>query len=351
MSSKYCNKKIKADRINFSTVLFTSFLSLFSIFSIILLASCGLFYQSDFITTEEDKKNLNLEESAKNIDINDNISKDDKYLVTKIFDGDTILVEDKFIIRLLGINAPEVDRFFYDEAKDALKTIIEGEYIYLEKDVSEKDVYGRYLRYVYINSTFVNLEMVKRGFANVFTMPPDLKYNNLFLEAERFAREKQVGLWKISKYSNYSVLNYGVNKNLNNTENSDDNFNSTTNCNNSNNYNDSSNFDNISIYVHFDASGNDNKNLNDEYVVIKNNLNYDINIKKWTVKDSSINIYEFKRKYILKSGQYLILYTGFGKDKNNKFYWNSAKPIWNNDFDTLYLRDEEGYLVNIYNYP
>jgi hypothetical protein len=158
-----------------------------------------------------------------------------------------------------------------------------------------------------MDGLFVNLEMVKRGFANAYTYPPDVKYTEKILVAERYARSNNLGLWEKSK------------------------------------------IDIVKIDINYDASGNDNLNLNDEYVIIENIGDDIVNTDGWTVKDSGTSIYKVGR-YIFKPGSTIYLYTGSGKDREGKFYWGSSKPIWNNDHDTLYLRDRKGLLMEIYNY-
>lgn len=73
--------------------------------------------------------------------------------------------------------------------------MVSGKEVRLAKDVSETDKYGRLLRYVYVGSLFVNAELVKQGYANAATYPPDVKYADLFVSLEREARNKQIGLW------------------------------------------------------------------------------------------------------------------------------------------------------------
>ena len=66
----------------------------------------------------------------------------------------------------------------------------------LEKDISEKDRYGRLLRYVYIDGTFVNAELVRQGYARAKAYPPDAKYQ-VYLEAiEKEARHMKRGIWR-----------------------------------------------------------------------------------------------------------------------------------------------------------
>lgn len=118
--------------------------------------------------------------------------------VTRVIDGDTIEVllgQRKEKVRYIGINTPESNQPFGPEASQKNRELVEGKEIRLVKDVSERDKYGRLLRYVCVGDIFINAELVKLGYANAFTYPPDVKYSNLFVQLEREAREKQVGLW------------------------------------------------------------------------------------------------------------------------------------------------------------
>jgi len=82
------------------------------------------------------------------------------------------------------------------EATEVNGQLVAGQTVYLEKDVSETDQYGRLLGYVYLGTgTLVDAELVKRGYAQVTTYPPDVKYQDLFLRAQQEAREGERGLW------------------------------------------------------------------------------------------------------------------------------------------------------------
>jgi len=125
--------------------------------------------------------------------------------VVKVIDGDTIKVRlegQVYSVRYIGIDTPETvhpDRpieWMGPEASEANRRLVEGQTVYLEKDVSEVDQYGRLLRYVYLaDGTFVNAELVRMGYAQVSTFPPDVRYQDLFLEKQREAREAERGLW------------------------------------------------------------------------------------------------------------------------------------------------------------
>ena len=67
----------------------------------------------------------------------------------------------------------------------------------MEYDVQRTDKWDRTLAYVYLeDGTFVNAYLVENGYARVSTYPPNVKYQNKFIELERKAREEKKGLWK-----------------------------------------------------------------------------------------------------------------------------------------------------------
>jgi micrococcal nuclease len=104
-------------------------------------------------------------------------------------------------VRYIGIDTPETvhptipDEPIGKEASDMNRRPVEGKRVRLEKDVSETDQYGRLLRYIYVNDMFVNAELVRLGYVQVTTYPPDVKYQELFLELQREAQMANRGLW------------------------------------------------------------------------------------------------------------------------------------------------------------
>lgn len=127
--------------------------------------------------------------------------------VTKVVDGDTFWVDDGsekgLKVRIIGADTPETVHpqkdveYFGKEASDFAKSLLEGEKVKLEFDVDRFDRYGRTLAYVYLkDGTFFNAELIKKGYAHVMTVPPNVKYSEKFLELEREARGNKRGLWK-----------------------------------------------------------------------------------------------------------------------------------------------------------
>ena len=137
-------------------------------------------------------------------------------LVTRVIDGDTIQLASGERVRLIGIDTPEMhesSKLYRDSqrAQQDLETIkalgrrafrftqdlVEGEQVSLEFDIERYDKYNRLLAYVYLkDGTFVNAEIIKQGYASLMTIPPNVKYTDLFLQLYQEARENNRGLWK-----------------------------------------------------------------------------------------------------------------------------------------------------------
>jgi len=127
--------------------------------------------------------------------------------IVRVVDGDTIEVEiggREYTVRYIGINTPETKapnrpvEPYGPEASAANEALVAGKVVYLAKDVSETDRYGRLLRYVWVDGIMVNEELVRRGYARASTYPPDVKNAERFLALEREAREAGRGLWALA---------------------------------------------------------------------------------------------------------------------------------------------------------
>ena len=125
--------------------------------------------------------------------------------VKRVVDGDTIELESGEKVRYIGVNAPESVKpnspmeCFGHEASTYNKTLVEGKRVRLEKDVSERDKYGRLLRFVYLeDGTLVNDQLVREGYAFVSTFPPDVGKADQFKQAQAEARAAHRGLWAMN---------------------------------------------------------------------------------------------------------------------------------------------------------
>src|SRR5437870_9922631 len=125
--------------------------------------------------------------------------------VVRIVDGDTIhvrLADRTEKVRYIGVNTPEVhhprkgEEPGGREAAQVNRELVENKHVRLELDVQSRDRYGRLLAYVWIGETMINAELVRLGYAQVMTVPPNVRYQSLVLKLQRDAREAGRGLWK-----------------------------------------------------------------------------------------------------------------------------------------------------------
>jgi len=129
--------------------------------------------------------------------------------VTRVIDGDTIVIEGGYRVRYIGIDTPEIHpetEAFGIEAWQANCQLVEGKQVRLEKDISETDKYGRLLRYVYVNDIMVNAELVRQGLAQAKAYSPDIKYQDYFKELEAEAKDKGRGMWAKSPTTSLHYL-------------------------------------------------------------------------------------------------------------------------------------------------
>ncbi|TRY27962.1 nuclease [Brevibacillus sp. LEMMJ03] len=144
-------------------------------------------------------------------------------VVKRVVDGDTFEIASGEKVRMIGVDTPETVKPnhpvepYGKEASNFSKKLLTGQTVTLKFDVEPRDRYGRLLAYVYMaDGTFVNEKLVRDGYARIMTIPPNVAYADLFLEAERDAREHNRGLWGLSDARNPSKSKEGDNAKENN---------------------------------------------------------------------------------------------------------------------------------------
>jgi len=127
--------------------------------------------------------------------------------VVRIVDGDTIDVKvggNRERVRLIGIDTPETKKpntpvqcFGPEATKFTSSLLPTGARLHLERDVVARDDYGRLLAYIYLagDGTFVNLKIIRQGYARPLTIPPNVAHTGQFVEAARAAAADNIGLW------------------------------------------------------------------------------------------------------------------------------------------------------------
>jgi micrococcal nuclease len=121
--------------------------------------------------------------------------------VASITDGDTIRVMVSGVnepLRFIGVNAREVGDCLSAEATDFVEDAVAGRQVRLDRDISDRDHYDRLLRYVFVDGTLVEEELVRQGLAEAVEYPPDTKYAAAVESAQTEARAAQRGIWGTS---------------------------------------------------------------------------------------------------------------------------------------------------------
>lgn len=166
----------------------------------------GIITQEDLLN-DIGLSNLILNNTTYNIS-NENINFNElnRYKVVSVIDGDTIKINYNSSakkVRLIGIDTPESvspnkekNSIYGKEASEYTKNRLEGKDIFIEFDVQETDKYGRLLAYVYLeDGTMYNKELIEKGYAQVATYPPNVKYVEEFKQIQEQARNNKVGFW------------------------------------------------------------------------------------------------------------------------------------------------------------
>jgi len=266
--------------------------------------------------------------------------------VTAVVDGDTVQVAyengTSDTVRLVGVDTPEVHtendpaefegvpetdagasclRGAGTNASSFAKQHLLGETVGLAFDpnVDRRGYYDRLLAYVVVDGMLFNYRLVETGQARV--------YNSEFTRAEQFyaaeetARFERHGLWRCTDPN--AVTRTVVADGGPITESPDG----------------------LAVAeIHADAAGNDNENLNDEYVTLTNTGDAALDLSGWTVRDEAGHQYAFSN-LTLDSNASVTLYTGSGTDSATERYWGQNGAIWNNDGDTVIVRNASGETV------
>jgi micrococcal nuclease len=224
--------------------------------------------------------------------------------VARVVDGDTIELSDGRRVRYIGINTPERDQPYYQEATETNRQLVANQQVQLEFDQDTFDQYGRSLAYIWVNGLLANWEMANRGYANVFTVPPNVRYEDILRQAERDAREAGRGLWAPSE----TTLKI--------------------------------------IHIEADAPGDDRENPNGEWIEIANQGNASVRMQGYSLKDEANHIYTFE-DFMVAAGASFRLYSGQGQNSSTALYWGLVgESVWNNGSDAAFLRDAQGALVD-----
>ena len=144
-----------------------------------------------------------------------------KHYVKRVYDGDTIILQNDVRVRLLGINTPEIEsRHRQGEeggitAKEWLEDKLSQGAVFLEYDQQKKDRYGRSLAHLFLeNGEHINQAIVRSGLASSNIIPPNLRYADELVDAEHEAQQLKIGIWAMKSYQPLSVKKLSKNNKL-----------------------------------------------------------------------------------------------------------------------------------------
>jgi hypothetical protein len=223
--------------------------------------------------------------------------------VDRVVDGDSFS-SDGLEVRLAGVNAPELDECFGEEAQQWLRERIEGKEVAIE--VVGTDQFERSLANVFLDEQWVNLALVGAGRALALTGG-----SSDLLDAELAARAGDNGMWgseicgAIGPKASLEIVN-----------------------------------------VDFNPAGEDT----DERVVISNTDDESVSLEFYVLRDeSSVNRFTFS-DIDLGTGATVVVSTSC-EGSEPVLRWCAGGPVWNNDGDAAILLDSFGRAVALYRYP
>jgi micrococcal nuclease len=166
--------------------------------------------------------------------------------------------------------------------------------VYLQYDpvAGERGYYGRLLAYVILeNETNFNAHLLEEGYARAYTSA-ECEYLETFIALEEDAQEKGRGVWSEATYATKEGVQI------------------------------------------------DTVNPFEEYVVITNYTEEDLDMTGWTLEDKAGGVFSFPAGFTLAPGQSVRIHTFAGEDTQSSLYWGSTENIWNNSSDEAYLYDK-----------
>ena len=245
--------------------------------------------------------------------------------VIRVVDGDTIDVSldgESRRVDYLGIDAPDDPGACYTrESAMANAELVLGKWVLLERDVSETGPLGQLLRYVHGEGVLVNAELVRRGCALAATDPPDVRYAGLIVQLQGEAREAGRGLWSACLTPSPTVPQPGPTGTPTPT----------------------AVVPSRRVIIapwcsQFDAPGDDDRRLNEEYVCLENWGDTPADLTGWHIRDEGNHVYTFPAISLAARAR-LALHSGAGVDTPTDLYWGRDKAVWNDTGDVVYLYD------------
>lgn len=232
--------------------------------------------------------------------------------VVDVYDGDTVTLSTGDKVRLRWVNAPELQpqEAYGLEAREAARALLINQPVELVLGASARDSYGRLIAGLRTNGTDLSEHLASLGLAHVFIIPPDDTDLTALLAAQAKAKAARRGIWSHERYQG-------------------------------------------SLHItsfHANAPGNDNDNVNGEYLRVCNISAGPLDIQGYRITDLHGNAWEFPA-VIIPPGHTIKIHSGTGTHQLDpadqlSIYLGSDYPIWNNHRDRATIYDRFGKVVD-----
>lgn len=263
--------------------------------------------------------------------------------VTRVVDGDTVEIRyangTADTVRLIGVDTPEVHsentpaefegvpeteagrnclRRWGERASSFATERLADRSVTLRLDpnLPKRGFYNRLLAYVEVAGKTFNYRLVANGYARVYDS--EFSARQRYLDAEATAREEHRGLWACTTAPVATPTDTATPTRTPGASGL------------------------VVAEIHADAAGNDNDNLDDEYVVLANRGEHELNLSGWTVEDEVGKTYTVPDGFVLDAGGRVTLHTGSGSDSSTDLYWGRNGAVWNNGGDVVTVRYPNG---------
>jgi micrococcal nuclease len=216
-------------------------------------------------------------------------------------------------IRLKWVNTPEKKPAepFAEDARAFTERFVQGQQVTLVTDArNARDGYGRIVAGVRTSQGDLSTELLRAGLAHLFIIPPDSVDLAPLIAAQEEARKARRGIWTNEMFQGDLHL----------------------------------------TSFHANAPGDDNGNVNGEYMRIANISGHAVDTDGWRLVDRSGTSHRLP-KVLIPVGETVRVMSGRGttgrdSDGGLDIYLGSEVPLWNNELETISLFDPSGKKVD-----
>jgi micrococcal nuclease len=228
--------------------------------------------------------------------------------VVSVYDGDTFTLDNGDKVRLRWVNTPEKrpKEPFADEATRFTRDFVEGQEVRLIPAARPRDAYGRLVAGVANDKGNLSVALVRAGLAHVFIIPPDDTDASPLIEAQAEARQARRGIWSTSIGDSPIHM----------------------------------------TSFHANASGDDERNINGEYMRLCNTTTESFNMSGWKLRNERGETFTIP-DVTIPAGHTIRVHSGTGLDaldprRQLTVHLRSERPIWSNDYDVAALLAPNG---------